>query len=317
VQQSEHDIAGGLLGEPIPLVRCETSDLLVPATAELVIEGEIPTDGWELDGASGEYTGYTILDYWVWPFHVKAITHRHNPIWHDFISQMPPSESSTISGIAYEARVANLLKRQHSITEVKDVAFHDAGGAHYLCVIRLQDASGGRISPSTVTSALEAALTVAPNWPAICIAVDADIDPWDLESVFWAVSFRCHPRRDVRLLAERPRTAGRAGEVGSASDEPPRPEDLTGPQDGSAMLMDATLKHAYSPVSLPKKPYMERAMDIWNELGLPPLKPRQPWFGYELGHWPDVYRRQADLAERGDFSGVAAELTGRRWTGAD
>jgi hypothetical protein len=59
---SEHEIAGGLMGEPLPVVQCETIDLAVPVTAEIVLEGEIPTDEYELDGTSGEHTGYTILN---------------------------------------------------------------------------------------------------------------------------------------------------------------------------------------------------------------------------------------------------------------
>jgi 4-hydroxy-3-polyprenylbenzoate decarboxylase len=81
--------------------------------------------------------------------------------------------------------------------------------------------------------------------------------------------------------------------------------------------MDATRKWDYPPVSLPKKPYMDHAREIWEELGLPPLTPRAPWYGYELGNWPAEYQRHADLAERGEFEEAARLLMSRRRTGGD
>jgi 4-hydroxy-3-polyprenylbenzoate decarboxylase len=58
---------------------------------------------------------------------------------------------------------------------------------------------------------------------------------------------------------------------------------------------------------------MERAREIWKELGFPPLTPREPWYGTNLGMWPEEYQRQADLGEKGEFDQVAQELMkGRR-----
>ena len=54
------------------------------------------------------------------------------------------------------------------------------------------------------------------------------------------------------------------------------------------------LKEPFPPVSLPKKEYMERALEIWNELGLPPVKPQSPWFGYSLGQWDEELEEEAD-----------------------
>ena len=93
---SEFDAAGGLIGEAIPVVQCETSDILVPATAEVVIEGTIPTDIMDLDGPSGENRGHVMPGHWVHAFKVTCITHRRDPIWHDVICQLPPSESSVM-----------------------------------------------------------------------------------------------------------------------------------------------------------------------------------------------------------------------------
>ena len=71
------------------------------------------------------------------------------------------------------------------------------------------------------------------------------------------------------------------------------------------MLMDATRNWDFTPVALPKREYMEKAKAIWEELGFTPLKPRDPWYGYSLGVWPEEYQKQAEMAERGEFEEVA------------
>jgi len=68
----------------------------------------------------------------------------------------------------------------------------------------------------------------------------------------------------------------------------------------SAMLIDATRKWDYPPVSLPKKEYMERARQLWERLELPKLKPQDPWFGYNLGLWSDEDEAEAQLAVKGE-----------------
>ena len=87
----EYDVAGGIAGAPMELVKCKTVDIEVPVTAEIVIEGELPTDFMEREGPFGEHTGY-IFQQGVRPyFNVTCITHRKNPMYTCFISQFPPS----------------------------------------------------------------------------------------------------------------------------------------------------------------------------------------------------------------------------------
>jgi 4-hydroxy-3-polyprenylbenzoate decarboxylase len=82
--------------------------------------------------------------------------------------------------------------------------------------------------------------------------------------------------------------------------------------ENSVMLMNATLREKMPPISLPKREFMERALDIWNELGMPPLTPQAPWHGYSLGDWPDEYDEEARLATDGRWLETAAKLAGRR-----
>ncbi|MDP2646964.1 MAG: UbiD family decarboxylase [Desulfobacterales bacterium] len=310
---SELDVAGALAGEPIEVIPCETIDLLVPATAEVVMEGYISTEFTEPDAASGEHTGYMIVEHEVFAFEVKCITHRKNPIWHDFISQMPPSESSVIRGIATEGRMLSFLVNSCGIPQVKEVAFHHCAGGWRMCVIKLQDISGKRTHNSIVWQALLASLAVTTDFPKMVIAVDDDIDTWDLESVFWAVTFRYQPHRDTKIIQGR--AAGldqSAGPYTVEKEERIYPTSRSAPQGGSAILMDATRKWAYTPIALPKREYMEDAKKLWESLGLPKLSPKKPWYGVSLGMWPEEHERQAGLAARGDFKAVAEELMAGR-----
>ena len=78
------------------------------------------------------------------------------------------------------------------------------------------------------------------------------------------------------------------------------------------MLIDATLKENFPPISLPKREYMERAKVIWEELGLPKLKPEAPWFGYSLGEWSPEFDQAAERATRGNYFESDKELRKRR-----
>lgn len=308
----ELDVAGGLIGEPIEVVPCETVDLEVPATAEVVIEGEVPTDTMDLDGPSGENRGHVMPGGIVHAFQVTCITHRREPIWHDIICQLPPSESSVMRSVNCEGQVLNLL-RVHGISQIKDVAFHDCGSARHLCVVRFQNSEGAPIPNATVWQALYTVASVDQSWPKIVIAVDEDIDPRDLESVFWATCNRFQPHRDLKILQGR--SAGLDDSV--APRDLPRearlyPTSLAGPQGASMMLLDATRKWHYPPVSLPRRDYMEHAREIWDKLKLPELKPRDPWHGVSLGHWREEEASLVALSEQGREEEAAQLLLGRR-----
>lgn len=302
----ELEVAGALAGEPIEVVPCETVDLEVPATAEVVIEGRVPIDFMDRDGPSGENRGYVMYGQRVLPFEVTAITHRQDPIWHDVICQLPPSESSVMRSVNCEGRVMALF-HAHGIPHVKDVAFHHSGSARHLCVVRLQEIGGARPPNSEVWHALYTVMSVASSWPKIIIAVDEDIDPWDLESVMWAVINRHQSHRDVKIIQGRTgglddsvAPPGARGDRGLADAAP-----VGG--DASVMLVDATRKWAYPPVSLPRRDYMEHAQGLWERLELPRLRPREPWHGVSLGYWPEDAARLVDLAEQ-DRVEEAAQL---------
>ncbi len=77
-------------------------------------------------------------------------------------------------------------------------------------------------------------------------------------------------------------------------------------------MIDATTKWPYPPVSLPKKEYMENAKKIWEEVGLPTLKPKVPWYGYSLGYWTEENEQEAELALKGEHYQTGEKLARER-----
>jgi 4-hydroxy-3-polyprenylbenzoate decarboxylase len=121
----------------------------------------------------------------------------------------------------------------------------------------------------------------------ICIAVNDDIDPDNADAILWAMAYRMNPVADVQLLDHRGQGHG-----------PKRESD--GEED-STMLMDATMKNDMPPLALPTREYMERSKVIWEELGLPKLRPQAPWFGYSLGDWLPQWEAAAQRAASGRY----------------
>src|SRR4030095_14044798 len=80
----------------------------------------------------------------------------------------------------------------------------------------------------------------------------------------------------------------------------------------SALSLDATCLGLYPTVLLPRKEFMERAKEIWEELGFPDLKPRMPWYGYSLGAWTPEDEAEAEIALRGDHFVMGEKAKNRR-----
>jgi len=284
----EMAVAGGLAGEPLDVIKCKTVDLEVPVAAEIVIEGEISTEYMEGGtGSFGEYSGYMAEAKTLAVFDITCITHRRNPIFQNIISQMPPSESSKIRQVAFEANLLKFLRHECNLPNVLEVALYEPSGSWQFCVIKM-----AKTHNSQAWQALYAASNFESTTGKFMIVVDDDIDPRDPDSVIWAMSFRTQPQRDIRM------TAGKVGALDPSTAPPgsPREESIyPGPTGISALLIDATRKWDYPPVSLPEKEYMERAKELWEAEGLPTLTPRKPWHGYKLGYWPEQYAEAAKL----------------------
>ncbi|MFY9836939.1 MAG: UbiD family decarboxylase [Xanthobacteraceae bacterium] len=291
----ELSVAGALAGAPINVVRGKTVDLLVPAEAEIVIEGLIDTEFLEPEAPFGESHGYVNLQEYNAFMNVTAITRRRHAVLTSFISQVTPSESSVIRRVAMEPLYLHHLRSVLAVKSVKRVAMHEPLTSLY-AVIGIQFV---RDAPETeIWRALDGASTLhrfAGKW---IIAVDEDIDPQNADALFWAMSYRCQPQHDLLVVPHKhpghgPRGSRDSGETAS-------------------VLINATLKGTYAPVALPKREFMENAKAIWERLGLPPLKPESPWHGYDLGYWPAELDRQARVAAASGYFTLGRETSNQR-----
>ncbi len=276
-------VSGGLAGAPLNVVACKTVDLVVPAEAEIVIEGFVSTELLEPEAPFGESHGHVNLQEYNAYLDVTAITRRRKAVMTSWVSQVTPSESSTIKRPAYEARQIEHLRDHLGIKGIRHVATHEPlTSLHKLMVVVVE-----RGVPRTeIWRALYGVASLRQAEGKWIIAVNEDIDPDDTDAVFWAMSYRCKPHNDVEILKHKHEGHG--------------PRSLLDSED-SAVLVDATLKESFPPVSLPKREFMERARRIWEELGLPKLVPKAPWFGYDLGEWNSGLEAMARRAVRGEY----------------
>jgi len=302
----EFTIAGGIAGEPVELVKCKTMDLEVPAHAEIVLEGEISTTEIEPEAPFGEACGYVGLQEYAYIFNLRCVTHRKDPIWQSFISQFAPSESSVIRTIGCANVIPKRLK-DLNLNSVNQVAVHFSNGSDRYVVIQMK-----KTSREEVWRALHALPEQFPAFSKIIVAVDEEINPWDANFVNWAITYRCQPYRDVKIIKID------APDIMDFSMAPPAEEvpgariDHSQMPEYSCLLMDATQKWDYPPVSLPTKEYMEGAIRLWEKLGMPKLKLREPWYGYNLGRWTPEDKEHADLAVKGNYYVTGELLANRR-----
>lgn len=284
IDQDEMAVAGGLIGKPVPVVRCKTVDLEVPADCEIVIEGLISTEYLEPEGPFGESHGHVALEDFNMSMQVTAITHRRKPVFVSIISQVTPSESSVLKKVAYEPLFLNHLKKVLNVKGIKRVVMHEPL-TNIRKVIFLQF---DRSAPQTeVWRGLNGAATLQAQCGKVVIAVSEDIDPNNADAIFWSIAYRSNITTDVLTMPYR--SGGHGPKSGGAG------------SDGTLMI-DATLKHDMPPLALPAEPYMTRAKEIWDELELPRLSPQPPWYGYDLGDWDDIWTTYADRATAGDWA---------------
>jgi phenylphosphate carboxylase alpha subunit len=182
---SEVDLAGGLMGESPALVRCETSDLEVPASAEIVIEAEIEPGATTDEGPFGEYTGHTAHRGTTPLAAVRCITHRRNPIFTMANMGKPWDDAAPVVSIVLSAVVKNRLEA-HGIP-VRSVYYHAPSTA---VIVSVKPRPG--LVKKIVSVLTSGHRTIIG--PGIVI-VDEDVDATDLEDVWWAITTRMHPDR--------------------------------------------------------------------------------------------------------------------------
>ena len=280
----EIEVAGALVGSPLNVVRGVTVDLLVPAEAEIVIEGYIETEWLEPEAPFGESHGHVNLQEYNAYMMVTAITRRHDAILTSIISQVTPSESSLIKRISLEPLLLHQLREGLGLRCVTKVSLHEPlTNLRKLVTLTIEKGSP-RVETWRALNAIAAQHRAIGKF---VIAVDEDIDPDNTDALWWALAYRCNPVLDMEMVKHRDQGHG------------PRSQ-RNGGEDAS-VLFDATLKEPFPPISLPKREFMENARLIWEELGLPPLKPQAPWFGVSLGDWSPEFDLMAKRATQSEY----------------
>lgn len=186
---NEMHIAGGLRGEPLQMVRCKTVDVMVPANAEIVLEGELQPNGWTADeGPFGEFAGMQGDLKYNPIFRVTAITHRKNPI---FYALQMPWENDWLNGPATEAACARVLGLAG--IQVAAVRATEGGCCGWSVVVAIRKRAGEGKNAIAALLSLPVVKQV--------IVTDDDIDIYNADEVEWAVTFRCQADKDIVILS--------------------------------------------------------------------------------------------------------------------
>src|SRR6266852_2708057 len=186
IDEDERAIMGGLLGEPLELVRCETSDVLVPAHAEMIIEAEILPGARTPEGPFGEFTGYSLGEREREVVKVKAITHRAGAYFQDIT--VAHLDHMLLSTIPMEANLYRAVRAM--VPSVKAVRVPGP----FTCYVSIEQRLPGQAKNAIM------AVLGADLYMKRVVVVDHDVDVFDDRQVTWALATRCQPDRDVTII---------------------------------------------------------------------------------------------------------------------
>ena len=188
----EFYVAGGLRGAPVQLTRCESIDVEVPASAEIVIEGVTIPGERVADGPYGEYPGCYSEAKQAPVLKVTAITMRQNPIYQTALTGMPVTENHTLIEYANAAVVYREAKK--IVPEVKAVHMTPGGTFRHHVVVSIR-----KRSQEEARNVILALLSLGIGLKQVTV-VDDDIDVYDPLDVEWALSTRMQPDKDIIII---------------------------------------------------------------------------------------------------------------------
>ena len=287
---SEYEFAGGIKGRPIPVVRGMTTDLLLPASAEFVVEGVIRPNSVKKEGPFGEFPGYYGRPEAGCPLvEVTAVHYRSSPILTNaLMADYPSNEQSGFFSIIRSARIWDDLEKL-GIPGIQGVYSHPAAaGGFGMTVLSLEQRYAGHAAQALALAAQVPGGAYYTKW---IIAVDEDVDPTDINQVIWAMSSRCNPVEDIDFFRNTWSTWL------DPTQNPPEKRPY-----GSKALINACKEHRYLPVfskrTTLRREIYDQVASRWRELGLPGEIPTVRAFeeetkvvyhevgGFEPGHQP-------------------------------
>ena len=252
---SEYQFAGILRGSKLDLVPAKTVPLMVPAQAEIVIEGHVLLDEFEDEGPYGDHTGYynSVEKFPV--FQVSAITMRKDPIYLTTFTGRPPDEPSVLGEALNEVFIP-LLRQQ--FPEIVDFWLPPEGCSYRIAVVSMKKAYPGHAKRVMLGVWSYLRQFMYTKW---VIVVDDDIDARDWKQVMWAISTKMDPARDITVIENTPIDY----------------LDFASPESGlgSKIGLDATDKlppetHREWGVKIAMDPaVVDKVSEMWSRLGLP------------------------------------------------
>jgi UbiD family decarboxylase len=264
--ESELDVAGGIMQRPAELTEAEVVSLPIPARAELVIEGLLHQGDVLPEGPLGEFTGYYGRERSPQPvIEIKAVHHRRSPILTAaLMGKYPSCEIGAYYAIMRSARILDDLERIGVPGVVAAYAHPAAASGWGLVVVSLRQQYAGHAAQVLALAAQCPAAAYYTKW---IVAVDEDVDPTDINDVLWALSTRCNPTDDLDVL----RSTWSTGLDPSQFPAEARPY-------GSKALINACKPHRYLS-QFPKSTLLrwatyERVAGRWQELDLPGTPPK-------------------------------------------
>jgi UbiD family decarboxylase len=246
----ELDIAGGLAGEPVEVVKCRTIDLEVPALAEIVLEGELTIPAKTGDeGPFGEFCGYTTAQV---PneriMTIKSVSHRRNPVYHNIWLGKPPHEHLYVDALTYAVAAYQELKPAYPALKK---AYAPPWGVSIVLLLQLERRL---MRPGIVDNILAASLyTRSGKWKHVFV-LDEDIVLEDPNEVLWALTTRFQPATDMFII---PRG------ITSSLEPSATVEGLT-----SKLMLDLTIKKNFrGEVAEPTDTMRQAVLQRWKEYG--------------------------------------------------
>lgn len=249
----EMGIAGGLQGTPVELVKCLNSDIMVPANAEIIIEGVLEPGEITAEGPFGENLGFMNPGSDKPVATITAVTRRKDAIYYGISSQMPPSESTVLQSHANAALTLKIIRHDLGERQVHDL--------HYDLTYGGQMAHGIiAMSPHYQGHAMKIGrLAAEVSSLKRVTVVDEDVDIRDPIHLDWAMNTRYNPSRDTVIIEN----------IFMRNAMDPSIEAVDGVKLGSKVVIDATRSVPEVDFSLPPRETMERARESWKEAGLP------------------------------------------------
>jgi len=188
--EDEMELAGGLLGSAVEVIKAETVDLYIPARAEMIIEGYIEPKVMVDEGPFGEFTGYASDRSTHNSFRITAITHRNEMLYQDIVPGYS-LEHLNLSKISRVPRVYDTLKRNfNNIVNIH----YPYSGTHFHCYVSLHDPLPGQAKQ------IISMLFGLDMYLKLVIVVDDDIDVKNEKEVLWALATRFQADRDLVLI---------------------------------------------------------------------------------------------------------------------